>query len=180
MDKSFKPWPTLSPAAQFQSRFLLPRVEMGGQNKSNPTAWHVTHTLWNFDIWGRGCQSNLFLEVWICCPSTVCSFKKSDCLPKKLTLQSVHLLALPSPPLRCLKSRLGFTWRKSGCQAADWWMPSFPHSSTRCNPSLDSPLGALITNSHHGLWCWNKTPFIGQKETQTALEKLYLIYSYIV
>ena len=25
----------------------------------------------------------------------------------------------------------------------------------------------------------NKTPFIGEKETQTALEKLYLIYSYL-
>ena len=56
---------------KFQSCFFLPRVETGGQNKSNPTAWHVTHTLFNFDKWGRGCQSNLLLEVWIFCPSTV-------------------------------------------------------------------------------------------------------------
>ena len=46
---------TLDPAPpKFQSCFLPPRVETGGQNKSNPTAWHVTHTLFNFDIWGRG------------------------------------------------------------------------------------------------------------------------------
>ena len=57
---------------KFQSCSLLPRVETGGQNKSNPTAWHVMHTLFNFDSWGRGCQSNIFLEVWIFCPSTVC------------------------------------------------------------------------------------------------------------
>ena len=57
MDKLFKPWTTLSPAPpKFQSCFLLPRVETGGQNKSNPTAWHVTHTFFNFDIWGRGCR----------------------------------------------------------------------------------------------------------------------------
>ena len=30
---------------KFQSCFLLPTVETGGQKKSNPTAWHVTHTL---------------------------------------------------------------------------------------------------------------------------------------
>ena len=30
---------------KFQSCFLLPRVETGGQKKSSPTAWHVTHTL---------------------------------------------------------------------------------------------------------------------------------------
>ena len=40
---------------KFQSCCLLPRVETGGQNKSNPTAWHITHTFFNFDIWGRGC-----------------------------------------------------------------------------------------------------------------------------
>jgi len=57
MDKLFKPWTTLSPAPpKFQSCFLLPRVETGGQNKSNPTAWHITHTFFNFDIWGRGCR----------------------------------------------------------------------------------------------------------------------------
>ena len=56
MDKLFKPWTTLSPAPpKFQSCCLLPRVETGGQNKSNPTAWHITHTFFNFDIWGRGC-----------------------------------------------------------------------------------------------------------------------------
>ena len=56
MDKLFKPWATLSPAPpKFQSCCLLPRVETGGQNKSNPTAWHITHTFFNFDIWGRGC-----------------------------------------------------------------------------------------------------------------------------
>ena len=43
---------------EFQSCFLLPRVERGGQKKSPPTAWHVTHTLFNFDTWGQGCQSN--------------------------------------------------------------------------------------------------------------------------
>jgi len=75
MDKLFKPWTTLSPAPpKFQSCFLLPRVETGGQNKSNPTAWHVTHTLFNYDIWGSGCQSNFFLEVWIFCPSTAVYF----------------------------------------------------------------------------------------------------------
>ena len=57
MDKLFKPWTTLSPAPpKFQSCFLLPRVETGGQNKSNPTAWHKAHTFFNFDIWGRGCR----------------------------------------------------------------------------------------------------------------------------
>ena len=57
MDKLFKPWTTLSPAPpKFQSCFLLPRVETGGQNKSNPTAWHKPHTFFNFDIWGRGCR----------------------------------------------------------------------------------------------------------------------------
>ena len=72
MDKIFKPWTTLSPAPpKFQSCFLLPRVETGGQNKSNPTAWHVTHTLFNFDIWGRGCRPILSSRVWIICPSTV-------------------------------------------------------------------------------------------------------------
>ena len=56
MDKLFKPWTTLSPAPpKFQSCCLLPRVETGGQNKSNPTAWHITHTFFNFDIWGKGC-----------------------------------------------------------------------------------------------------------------------------
>ena len=39
MDKSFKPWTTLSRAPpKFQSCFLLPRVETGGQKKSNRTA----------------------------------------------------------------------------------------------------------------------------------------------
>ena len=76
MDKLFKPWTTLSPVPpKFQSCYLFPSVETDGQNKSNPAAWHVTHTLFNFDIWGTGCQSNLFLEVWICCPSTVCTLK---------------------------------------------------------------------------------------------------------
>ena len=57
MDKLFNPWTTLSPAPpKFQSCFLLPRVETGGQNKSNPTAWHKAHTFFNFDIWGRGCR----------------------------------------------------------------------------------------------------------------------------
>ena len=45
-------------------------VETGGQNKSNPTAWHITHTFFNFDIWGRGVFQSL-LGVWIFCPSTV-------------------------------------------------------------------------------------------------------------
>ena len=63
---------------RFQSCFLLPRVETGGQKKSNRTAWHVTHTSFNFGIWGQGCQSNLFLKVWIFCPSADChsSFSK--------------------------------------------------------------------------------------------------------
>ena len=55
MDKLLKPWTTLSPAPpKFQSCFLLPRVETGGQNKSNPTAWHVTHALFKFLTFGEG------------------------------------------------------------------------------------------------------------------------------
>ena len=73
MDKIFKPWTRLPPTPpKFWSCFLLPRVETGGQKKSNPPTWYVTHALFNIDIWGRRCHANHFLRVWIFCPSTVC------------------------------------------------------------------------------------------------------------
>ena len=58
----FKPWTTLSPAPppKFQRCFLLPRAETGGQKKSNPTAGHVTHSPFNFDMWGRGVSVQSF------------------------------------------------------------------------------------------------------------------------
>ena len=40
----------------FKVVFFFQGVETGGQNKSNPTAWHKAHTFFNFDIWGRGCR----------------------------------------------------------------------------------------------------------------------------
>ena len=40
----------------FKVVFFFQGLRTGGQNKSNPTAWHVTHTFFNFDIWGRGCR----------------------------------------------------------------------------------------------------------------------------
>ena len=61
MDKLFKPWTALSPAPpKLQSCSLFWRVETGGQNKSNPTAWHVTHTLFNFDNLGKGVSVQYF------------------------------------------------------------------------------------------------------------------------
>ena len=64
---NYSTWTTLSPAPpKFQSCFLLPR-----QNKSNPTAWHVTRTRCLTLTFGEGASSNPFLEVWIICPSTV-------------------------------------------------------------------------------------------------------------
>ena len=50
----------------------LPR----SQKKSNLPTWHVTRTLFNIAIWGRGCHANLFLRVRILCPSTVCATVK--------------------------------------------------------------------------------------------------------
>ena len=42
----------------------LPRVE-DGEEDFHPTGCDIfeKHTLFNFDIWGRGRQSNLFLKV---------------------------------------------------------------------------------------------------------------------
>ena len=42
-----------APPKKNQSRFLLPRVETGGQKKSTPTAWHVTHTFFIY-LWHLG------------------------------------------------------------------------------------------------------------------------------
>ena len=65
--------PTPTPT-KFQCCVLLPRVETGGQKKSNPPVWHLTLTLFNIDIGGRGCHAHLFLRVWIFCPPMVCRY----------------------------------------------------------------------------------------------------------
>ena len=96
---TFVPWTILSATAPKFQRFL-PRVETGGQKKSNPP-WtcHITHTLFSIHIWGRGCHANLFLRVWIYChilPSTLCLKEKHPRQYEAATL----LLAVSHAPGR--------------------------------------------------------------------------------
>ena len=46
-------------APEFESSFVLPRVDTGGQTKPNP------HSLFNIDMWGGGCHATLFPRGWI-------------------------------------------------------------------------------------------------------------------
>ena len=51
------------PTPKFQSFELLPRVGMGGQNKSNPPASNVMCACLNIEIWGAGWHVILLLRV---------------------------------------------------------------------------------------------------------------------
>ena len=58
---------SVSPAKRAALSELLPRVGVGGQNKSNPPTSHGMR----IDMWGAGWHLTILLRLWRFCPSTV-------------------------------------------------------------------------------------------------------------
>ena len=132
---------------KFQSCCFLPRVETGGQKKSNPTAGHVTHTLFNFDIWGRRCQSNLFLKVWIFCPSMVSQYTNTYHISHH-AITYYHFI-----PLLSLQGSSKICFPSAVLHPAAWNGPTLaePFSGYAIAPEMFQHVGLLPSSARI---CW--------------------------